>query len=56
MEPPSPPPTPPLEIITEHQAGFPVLYSNFSPAIHFRPTQHFPPVKKKKKEKKEMAT
>ena len=35
LEPPSPPPTSPLYLITECQAGFPVLYiySSFSPAI-----------------------
>ena len=34
LEPPSPPPTPCLQIITEHQAGLPELCSNISPAIH----------------------
>ena len=28
-------PIPSLQIITECQTGFPVLYSNFSPCIHF---------------------
>ena len=28
-------PNPPLQVITEHQAGLLVLYSNFSPAIYF---------------------
>ena len=33
LEPPShPTPIPPLEVISEHRAGLPVLYSNFPPA------------------------
>lgn len=35
LEPPSPPPVPPPWVITECQMGLPVLWSNFSPAIHF---------------------
>ena len=34
LEPPFPSLIPPLQVITEHQAGLPVLYSNFSPAAH----------------------
>ena len=35
LEPPSPLPIPPLQVIKEHQTRLPVLYSNFSPAIYF---------------------
>ena len=35
LKPLSPPPTPPIYVITECQAGLPVLYSNFWPAIYF---------------------
>ena len=35
LEPPSLTPILPLWVITEHQTGLPVLYSNFSPTIHF---------------------
>ena len=35
LEFPSPPSMLPVLVITEHQAGLPVLYSNFSPAIYF---------------------
>ena len=34
MSPPSPPHIPPFWVITDRQAGLPVLYSNFSPAIY----------------------
>ena len=34
LEPPSPLPIPPLQVIKEHQTRLPVLYSNFSPAIY----------------------
>ena len=34
-EPPSPHPNPTLEVIAEHQAELPVLYSNFILAIYF---------------------
>ena len=33
LEFPSPPSMPPVLVVTEHQAGLPVLYRNFSPAI-----------------------
>ena len=35
LEPSSPPLIPPLQVITECQAGLPVLYSNFPLAIYF---------------------
>ena len=35
MSPPSPPRFPPFWVITDRQAGLPVPYSNFSPAIYF---------------------
>ena len=38
FEPPNPSPIPPLQVITELQAGPSVLYSSFSPAIYFRGT------------------
>ena len=35
FEPPLLPPIPPLQVITEHGAGIPVLYSRFPLVIHF---------------------
>ena len=35
LDPASPPLIPPVQVITEHQAGLPMLHNNFPPSIYF---------------------